>query len=213
MSQLSVDASINAQIYRGASTYADARTGAGLNLSTLDADVATVVGQVELASVVQFEVYRSFLYFNTAGITNNAIITGVTLNIYGHSTSLGMGDFNITVQNGQPTYPHDTPELGDFLYTNYQYSSNGGLLTTAGFNTAGYNGIPLNSNGISWINKTGITRLCLRSSKDITGTTPSANTDDYIMFKTIYAGELYLPYLLIDFEAIPAVPASLSIKF
>ena len=51
------------------------------------------------------------------------------------------------------------------------------VLNTADL-VSGYNDITLNADGRSWINKTGTTKFCIRSSRDIDGNTPSG--DEFI---------------------------------
>ncbi|HVQ00581.1 MAG TPA: LamG-like jellyroll fold domain-containing protein, partial [Candidatus Thermoplasmatota archaeon] len=118
-----------------------------------------------------YYIHRGFVFFNTSALPSNAIIDNATLSLYKSSDSSAT-DFLITLQNGQPTYPHDPPQTGDYSKTHY--SGNGGTLSTAGFGN-GYNNISLNNDGISWINRTGWTKLCLRSNRDINGTTPTGN--------------------------------------
>ncbi|HBC89534.1 MAG TPA: hypothetical protein DCZ94_21565 [Lentisphaeria bacterium] len=170
-----------------------------------------IVGQAEEQLVTLYSIYRSFLFFDTSSITNNAIINSATLSLYGERDQSDT-DFNIAIQNGQPTYPADTIALADYNYLNCQYSSNGGQLTSSGWNTAGYNDIPLNSNGLLWINKTGTTKLCLRSSRDIAGTTPTANTNEYVTFWAQQKGTIYRPYLTVNYTAISALPSASTIK-
>ncbi|HVQ01734.1 MAG TPA: hypothetical protein VMT57_09515, partial [Candidatus Thermoplasmatota archaeon] len=118
-----------------------------------------------------YYIHRGFVFFNTSALPSNAIIDNATLGLYKSSDSSAT-DFLITIQNGQPTYPHDPPQTGDYSKTHY--SGNGGTLNTSGFGN-GYNNISLNNDGISWINRTGWTKLCLRSNRDINGTTPTGN--------------------------------------
>jgi len=99
---------------------------------------------------VNYFLYRSFLYFDTSGIPPDATITAVVLSIYGQ-TDNSVTNFDITVRDGQPTYPHDPLVTGDYLYTNY--SGDGGSLSTAGFSTSAYNDITLNATGRGWINQ------------------------------------------------------------
>jgi PKD repeat protein len=116
-----------------------------------------------------YYVYRGFVYFNTSALPSNAYLDDATLSLY-KKDDYSVMDFDIIVQNGQPTYPHERMESGD--YNKNYYSGNGGSLNTSGF-TSGYNAIPLNN--LNWINETGITKLCLRSSRDINGRTPTGN--------------------------------------
>jgi PKD repeat protein len=118
-----------------------------------------------------YYIYRGFLFFDTSQIPSNAIIDTATLGLY-KASDYSSTDFDITVQNGQPTYP--ARPMKDIDYDKSHYSGNGGTFGTSGF-TSGYNNLVLNSDGRSWINRTGWTKLCLRSSRDISGTTPTGN--------------------------------------
>lgn len=170
-----------------------------------------VIGQRNVSP--SYLIHRSYLFFNTSSLTNNCIITSATLSIFGEVDKSDV-DFNIVIQNGQPTYPSSPVVDSDYNYSYYQYSSNGGQISTVDFNIGGFNtNIPLNGNGILWINKTGVTKFCLRSSKDIDGTAPSANTSEYVEFWGQQKGGNYIPYLTISYTAIPAVPSKFSMKF
>ena len=121
------------------------------------------IGQFTAAGY--FEIYRSYLIWDTSSIPDGATITSAILTLSGISDS-STTDFDIVVTNGQPTYPHSPISTSDFDYT--KYSGNGGNV-----NTASITPITLNATGISWINKTGSTKLALRSSGDIASTSPS----------------------------------------
>jgi hypothetical protein len=152
------------------------------------------IGQIAPGLQPQYYIYRGFVFFNTSRLPANAYIDNATLSLY-KSGDFSTTDFKITVQNGQPTYPHSPMQTGDYSKTHY--SGNGGALNTSGF-VNGYNTIYLNSNGRSWMNRTGLTKLCLRSSRDINGNTPTSN--EYV---TVYANEQgmgYQPKLVITYR-------------
>jgi hypothetical protein len=129
-----------------------------------------------------YYVYRGFVLFNTSALPSNAYLDDATLSLY-KKDDYSATDFDITIQNGQPTYPHNPMQTGDY-YRGY-YSGNGGSLNTSRF-TSGYNAIPLNN--LSWINTTGVTKLCLRSSRDINGNAPTGN--EYI---NVYSSNAFEP--------------------
>jgi hypothetical protein len=139
---------------------------------TVDSTSTSIaIGQNRAGSPYTYTIDRGYLYFNTSQLSSNAYIDTATLGLYkvaDYSTT----DFQITVQNGQPTYPHSPMQTGD--YSKAAYSGNGGSLNTVEF-TTGYNSLPLNTQGISWLNRTGWTKLCLRSSRDISGTSPTGS--------------------------------------
>lgn len=147
-----------------------------------------------------YTVDRSFLFFDTSAIPDTATITSATIGLYGASDQ-SVTDFNLTVTNGQSTYPHDPLQSGDFNKTNY--SGSGGTLSTSGFSTSGYNTITLDATGRSWINLTGTTKLGIFSSRDIAVTTPTGN--EYVsVYATDQTGTDKDPVLTITYT-IPAV--------
>lgn len=162
--------------------------GVSMSYSTAhDATTATTVYHTPPYRIGQryyegfYSISRAAIYFNTSSIPDNMTITGATLRIwvtYDWSTT----DFAIVIQNGQPTYPHDSLVASDYYYANY--SDNGGSLDTSSIGALNdlnnYRDIVLNAAGIGWINKAGTTKLMLRSSWDISSTPPSG--EDYITF-------------------------------
>ena len=114
-------------------------------------------------------VYRAFEYFDTSSLPDDAEIHSAALSIYGlDSAHLGC-TWSIVIQNGQPLFPHDP--LIDDDFGEEHYSGNGGE-RDARLGTTSYNDIALNGAGLSWINRTGTTKLCLRSSRDISRSYP-----------------------------------------
>lgn len=145
-------------------------------------------------------IFRCFLFFNTSSLPDNATILSATLSLHG---ILGYDysevDFNITVQNGQPTYPHDPLVLGDFARGNY--SGNGGFLDTSDFLDWTYNDIELNNTGIGWINNTATTKLCLRSSREIAGIAPTEGEYEFVYVWASEKGQDYAPKLTVVYNA------------
>jgi len=165
-------------------------------------DQEIYVGQS--VSGASWYVYRGALFFDTSGVAQT-VLTG-TLSLYG-KTDASMVDFNIVIQNGQPTYPHDPLVAGD--YNCAHYSGNGGQLTTVGWKTNGYNDIPLYADGLSWLNLAGTTKLCLRSSRDIAGTVPGEGVGEHVAFWASEKGTGYKPKLILTYNVPPNVPGSL----
>jgi len=152
----------------------------------------TSTANVGLFKSATYAVYRSFLYFDTSSIPDDAIVSSAVLNIY---VSSNIGGDDVVVQNGQPGRPSQPPAVGD--YNKAYYGGDGGKKT--GLTTGAYNIINLNVSGLSWLNLSGMTKLCLRESSDILGTTPTAN--DYFIFRTEgYAGTTYDPYIVVYFN-------------
>jgi hypothetical protein len=149
------------------------------------------IGQNKYGST--YTINRGYVFFNTSTIPTNANISNATLSLYKCSDSSDT-DFLITIQNGQPTYPHSPLQNTDY-YKAY-YSGNGGTLNTNAFGNS-YNNVSLTSNGISWINRTGWTKLCLRSSRDIDCNTPTGS--EYVTVYTSEQGSSYTPKLTITY--------------
>jgi len=70
-------------------------------------------------------------------------------------------------------------------------------LNTSSF-VNGYNDIYLNSDGKSWLNRTGLTKLCLRSSRDINGNTPTQS--EYVTVYATEQGDEFQPRLVIIYS-------------
>jgi hypothetical protein len=161
---------------------------------TLSNVSSSIIGQ--RLTLGTYTIYRSFLYFNT----NNAIpigseILSSSINIYVTSTFLGTKRVRIQYNNNSNMSPHNPPNIYDYNRANY--SGDGGSKKT--FSTMRYNAIPLNATGLSWINRTGITKFCLRTSTDITGTQPTGN-ERITYYSANMPSTTYDPYLEITFR-------------
>jgi hypothetical protein len=108
--------------------------------------------------------------------------------------------------NGQPTRPSDPVVVGD--YDESLYSGNGGTISSYKFKglNPGDFGIPpcwgyviLNATGINWINKGGITKLCMRSSYDIAGTPPTGPAADQLTIEGPLHVGAHDPYLEVGY--------------
>jgi len=158
--------SSDGHIYNSGTSYTTVHAA---STGTVDGSGAYItIGQKKIFPGTYY-IYRGFVFFNTSTLPSNAYLDDATLSLY-KKDDYSTTDFDITIQNGQPTYPRNPMQSAD--YNKNYYSGNGGTLSTSGF-TSGYNAIRMNN--LSWINKTGITKLCLRSSRDISGTEPTGN--------------------------------------
>lgn len=175
----------------------DAATG-----TVYDTDNILKIGQMSFYQIgvgAHYYIYRGFLFFDTSVIPEGAIILSATLSIYG-ATDYLTTDFDITIQNGQPTYPHDPLQAGDYLHS--QYSGNYGTFNTSGFSTSGYNDITISDTSV--ITKGGTTKLCLRSSRDIDSIAPTVN--EYVEVYTQEKGTGYIPKLEITWRLPSSTP-------
>ncbi|MCX6666033.1 MAG: DUF2341 domain-containing protein [Euryarchaeota archaeon] len=130
-----------------------------------------------------WKVWRTFLFFDTSSLAENMVIKQTNLTIYKYSTYPLTG-FNIVVQNGQPNSPHMSLLSEDYYYGNY--SGDGGSFYTDSFGLDNKGVIDFNEDGKSWVNKQGYTKLCLRSSRDISCIEPSSIGYEY---EKIYSGD------------------------
>ncbi len=186
-------------IYQDNASYAtahDAATGIIANVTYLAIGQLTFFGG--------YQIYRTPIFFDTSEIPAAASISSAIL--YFHKAIDGSAtDFDITIQNGQPTYPHDPIVTADYNKTNC--SGDGGTLNTANF-VNGWNHIDLNADGISWIQKEGATKFYIKSSRDISNATPTGN--EYVTIQTS-ASTGYEPYLLITYPAIGGVDVDIEV--
>lgn len=152
-------------LYRSGSNYSSIWSAEEGAVSSDDDYIS--IGQTKAEPFSYYNIFRGFLFFDTSELPTNADIMNATLSIY-KKNDYSSTDFMITVQNGQPSYPHDPLEEGD--YNEKYYSGNGSSLNTASFMN-GTNNITLTN--LSWITAGDITKFCLRSNRDINGTIPT----------------------------------------
>jgi hypothetical protein len=152
-----------------------------------------------------YRIDRGYVYFDTSAIPDSATIASATLYLYGQADN-STTDFNLNIQSGMPTYPHDPLVAADF---NTTYYSGIGCdpYNTSGFTIAGYNAITLSATGLTWISKTGTTKLCLRSDEDVSASPPSG--DEYVtVYAAEQAGTANDPYLVVNYTTATATPAA-----
>jgi len=153
------------------------------------------VGQAFNNTTEKWYIARSFIWFDTSTLPDNCLIKTATLTVTGiQQPDL---DFNLIIQKGDGTYPHNP--LQNIDYNRVHYSGNGGSENTAG---SAWTTITLNSTGRSWINKTGYTILVLRSESDINYT---ERDEAFIMAKGYT--ETPKPQLTIEYYTPTETPA------
>jgi len=158
-------------IFTGGTSYATVHNATSGDMEDEGA-TTMIIGQRKIGA--GYEIYRGFVFFDTSSVPDDAIITSATLKLTGY-VDCSDTNFDIVIQNGQPDYPN-YPDLLPTDYNCTYYSGIGGS-----FNTSGYSydpdgiGIVLTPTGRGWINKAGITKLCLRSSRDKDYVAPTGN--------------------------------------
>ena len=131
------------------------------------------IGQFYDAAIPRFYVMRDALIFDTP-VPSGAVITGATLSLYGREDCSDT-DFDIVIVSGADLADILVKEdYGDLLNAITSF----GQLTSVGLVIEGWNVITLNALGVAAITKGGTTRFGLRSSRDISITTPKLNAGD-----------------------------------
>ena len=151
-----------------ATTYSGARDAASAD-GEASPDTLLRIGQDYASGEASpYAVWRAVMPFDTSGLPDTATISAATLALYVSSLEdKSDTDFDVTVvsySGDNPPAVDDFSELG---------STSGGSISTADWTGEQYNNITLNATGRGWISKTGSTLLGLRSSRDISNTTPS----------------------------------------
>lgn len=175
---------------------------------TLQGGTTTSCGQANVI-ILGYYISRAYLYFNTSSLPTYLTINSANVSLRGSGDSSGT-DFYVTLQYGMPTYPRNPPVNGD--YDKSFYSGNGGQYYTSGWSTSGYNNISMNSSGIGWINTSGWTNLCLRSSRDISGTAPGLLSNEYVEWYSYENGASTRPYLEVKYTEYPDISHTPSSK-
>lgn len=160
---------------------------------TVDGSGANLyVGQRYVADI--YMVYRTALYFDTSIIPDNATITSAILSIYISTDGTSTSEFNFTVQNGQPTYPHSPLVSGDYLHTHYD--GDGGQRNSSEIGGVGYFNITVTNS--SWLNLESTTKLLLRSSRDVNNI--ASSTSEYVIIDSAEQGSDYAPKLFVEYQ-------------
>lgn len=154
------------------------------------------VGQVYTGGY--YFTYRAVEYFDTSYIPDDATIVSAKLQLSGLAGN-PVSDYNIVLQNFT-----GTNTLSPSQFSSSLYSGNGGSLNTASWDTANWNTIQLNSTGLGWINKTGTTKLGLRSSWDIVGTRP-IGWQDIVWKSPRWSDSTLGPKLLVEYSTIGTI--------
>lgn len=158
-------------------SYGDARSGAGSLSLAGSANLYLPAGQGLSGSTYFF--YEGMLDFDTSSISDSALVSSVTLSLYGSyngwttaaTLQARLNDFGATITTG------------DFV-AGADLSSKTLLATFAssGWSTSGYNDMTSESAFVSSIDKTGNTRLLICTDRMVSGTTPT--THEYCTFRS-----------------------------
>lgn len=165
-----------------------------------DTGAAFEVGQYYRHAVTRWWIWRSAVFFDTSALPDDCEISSAVLSLYGGSLGdYSDTDFDITLVSGADLAdPLVVADYGDLLDDTTSYGS----VTTLGWSTSGYNDITLNSTGRDAINKTGITKFGIRSSRDINSDDPKPDGENGREWVNIYSNDKggdYRPRLVITY--------------
>ena len=209
MSELVCYATSNdGHIYKKDTTFAAAH--AALTGTVDDSGDYAYVG-ITAVNALEWQIFRAFFSIDTSLLPTDAIIIKAVLSIYMNNTlkHIDAGyDFDITVQDGQPTYPHIPLVAGDFLHSHY--SGDGGKVNTADVVSAKYYDIDLTATGKKWIKGGEITKLCLRSDVDIDETGIPTGEKAYIYVYAQDKGDAFRAKLTITYAEFGSVESTVD---
>jgi hypothetical protein len=136
---------------------------------------------------------RSFLSFNTVDIPDADTVSSALLKLYCTLSVTGSGDV-VTVEGTQ----HDTAHGDLYDYDNFNTTELSDVLTPS---STSWTTFTINSSGLSLINKTGYTKLCLIQHSadlhDVYANAPLSATDQRFVFNS--STGTYPPYLEITY--------------
>jgi predicted transglutaminase-like cysteine proteinase len=155
-----------------------------------------------------YYIQRTYIMFNTTAdpVPDTAYHLNVTLQLWWHKQYMTnpTPDFNVTITRyaSDSAWPHIPIVRDDYNLTSYGNDSNeAGYLDTTNLLTEQYNNVTFNDLGVSWFNKNGITKFCLRSSLDQNATAPTVDTE-YVDFGA-QENATAIPRLIVGYEIDP----------
>ncbi len=129
--------------------------------------------------VFSFQIYRFGMFFDTSALPSGVTVTAVVLSLYGQ-TDQATNEFDMVIVSGDDlTYNQlVVADYGDLL----NEITSLGELNTASFVTGAFNEITFNAAGRDKINVGGITKLAIRSSRDISSSQPAQSEANRVQF-------------------------------
>jgi hypothetical protein len=156
------------------------------------------VGAKNMKSGATYFIWRAFIAFDTSALTAEATILSATLKIYGAYQDENDGQADLILLEGSQADPVITADYNNFGgvalsddLSNWEYP----IATDA------YNIVALNATGLGLIDKTGLTKYCIRVAGDVAGVAPVV-FDNYQCFWDY--GEANPPTLTIQYTPPPS---------
>ncbi len=144
-----------------------------------------------------YVIMRGVVVFNTSTIPDDAIIDSAILSI-AIEFDYSAVEFNLTVQDGLPSYPHIP--LIDTDFNRLNYDGNHGSVSSVGITTWEYTNVTLTQSGLEHINVTDLTRFCIRTDRDIEGSS-SQQDEFFVLFSHEYTA--LAPFLEVIYHLPP----------
>jgi hypothetical protein len=185
--------------------YSDNYNTAWNNPHTLANTSSTIYIGQRIGPADMYYIYRSYLYFDTSIIPIDATVTSATLSLY-VSLNYSYTDFNVTIQHGWysnnplnpgPLNPHIPLKEEDYYsynYASYAHASR----NTATISSLGYWNISITGYDLDFIYLGGTTKMCVRSSRDISKV--GSDINEYIKIYSCEQGSAYAPKLYVTYE-------------
>ena len=169
-------------------------TGNG-NVSTLyDAPWYAIIAGDSLTA--SYWIMRGYLAFPTATLPDTARIVSADIYLYAviiDSTTPARPWLYVT--QGVQNLPPISSDYGAQL----PYTDILGQAKIASFTLNAYNSVPLNDAGFALIDKTGVTRFCLRGQNDVEDHASVPIYRNYVRFHSQQKGPGYRPYLEVNY--------------
>ena len=118
----------------------------------------------------RYDNHRYFSLFDTSAITDSDTIDSATYSLFKNSTDAGSNDDSTSIELVQ-TNPASNTALTTADYDALTFTSGGSK--NLPFTDSAYNDITVNATGLSWISKTGITKLGAITGRDLNNSAPT----------------------------------------
>ncbi len=190
-------------------TVHNAASGGGINQSPTN-NIFVTFFQTGSSNNTWLNLARSYFLFDTSALTSSATISGATFSLYGTSKEdLLTITPDINVYSATPS-SNTSLALGDYSQVGTTAFST--TITYAGWSTSGYNDFVLNSNGISNISLTGVSKFSARNAQyDVANSAPPYNdtrvtSDVDADFASNSTGDTHKPKLVITYSLPSSAP-------
>lgn len=154
------------------STVHDAATGTGANTTSVGIFFGIRTDKAAGGGTV-FTIGRSHFLFDTSAIGTDTI-SSATVSLFGDTLVDNLND-SVGIVQTNPAANNDLTTSDYDAFTVDSDTLGASALDMTSWSTTAYNDFALNATGISWINKTGITKLGLRTALDYAETASHAN--------------------------------------